>query len=60
DSDDHSKRRYRILVKDCHVDSLPKGLPNYLIQAANQKFRQIQESYETIMNSRNKSHLADL
>ena len=53
DSDDHVKQRYRILVKECHVDSLPKGLPDYLIQAANQKFRQIQESYKTIMKSRN-------
>lgn len=55
DSDDHIKRRYRMLVKECHVDSLPKGLPDYLVQAANQKFRQIQESYKTIMKSRNKA-----
>lgn len=60
DSDDQIKRRYRILVKECHVDSLPKELPDYLVQAANQKFRQVQESYETIMNSRNKSRRFDL
>ncbi len=60
DSDDQIKRRYRILVKECHVDSLPKGLPDYLVQAANQKFRQIQESYKTIMKSRNRASQTDL
>ncbi|MFH0960141.1 MAG: DnaJ domain-containing protein [Pseudomonadota bacterium] len=59
DSDDHIKQRYRILVKECHVDSLPKGLPDYLVQAANQKFRQTQESYKTIMKSRNEAHHTD-
>lgn len=55
DSDDHIKQRFRVLVKECHVDSLPKGLPDYLVQAANHKFRQIQASYKTIMKSRSKA-----
>jgi DnaJ-domain-containing protein 1 len=59
-SDEHIKRRYRILVKECHVDSLPKGLPDYLVQAANQRFRQIQESYKIVMKSRNKVYHTDL
>jgi len=59
-SDDQIRRRYRSLVKECHADSLPKGLPDYLVQAANQKFQQVQESYETIMSARNKSRTFDL
>ena len=59
DTDDHIKQRYRILVKECHVDSLPKGLPEYLVQAANLKFRQIQESYKTIMKSRSNASYTD-
>lgn len=52
DSDDHIKRRYRKLVKECHVDSLPKDLPDYLVQAVNARFREVREAYETVMKSR--------
>ncbi|MFH1117410.1 MAG: J domain-containing protein [Pseudomonadota bacterium] len=52
DSDAEIKRRYRAIIKECHVDSLPKDLPDYLRDAANKRFREVHESYETIMNSR--------
>jgi DnaJ-domain-containing protein 1 len=53
DSDEHIKRQYRLLVKQCHIDSLPKGLPDYLVKAANQRFHEIQTAYETVTKSRN-------
>lgn len=52
DSDEHIKSRYRKLVKECHVDSLPKDLPDYLVQAVNARFREVREAYEMIMKSR--------
>ncbi len=52
DSDAHIKRTYRTIIKECHVDSLPKDLPDYLRDAANRRFREVHESYETIMKSR--------
>lgn len=55
DSDETIKKRYRELVKECHVDSLPKELPDYLVKAANKRFHQIRESYEKIMASRGAS-----
>ncbi|MGD9818314.1 MAG: DnaJ domain-containing protein [Desulfomonilaceae bacterium] len=53
DSNDQIKRQYRLLIKQCHIDRLPKGLPDYLVQAANQRFREIQGAYEMVMRSRN-------
>ncbi len=53
DSNDQIKKRYRSLIKECHTDSLPKGLPDYLVEAANRRFHMIQEAYEKIMESRN-------
>lgn len=52
DSDEHIKKRYRQLIKECHVDSLPKNLPDYLVQAANRRFHEIQTAYENIENYR--------
>ena len=53
DSDDHIKKRYRHLIKECHVDSLPPDLPEYLVAAANRRFREVHESYQRIVKSRN-------
>ena len=53
DSDEKIKTRYRNLIKECHVDSLPKDLPEYLVEAANKRFREIHESYKIIMKYRN-------
>jgi hypothetical protein len=52
DSDDHIKRQYRKIVKECHVDSLPKDLPDYLVQAVNARFREVREAYERVMKAR--------
>jgi hypothetical protein len=52
DTDAHIKKRYRELVKECHIDSLPKGLPDYLVQAANRRFHQVQDAYDKIMQAR--------
>ncbi len=52
ETDESIKRRRRELVKDCHADSLPQGLPLDRIREANQRFCAIQEAYETIMEER--------
>jgi len=52
DTDVQIKSRYRVLIKESHVDSLPKDLPDYLRDAANKRFREVHEAYETIMKSR--------
>jgi hypothetical protein len=52
DTDAQIKSRYRVLIKECHVDSLPKDLPDYLRDAANGRFREVHEAYQTIMKSR--------
>lgn len=52
DTDAQVKSRYRALIKEAHVDSLPKDLPEYLRDAANKRFREVHEAYETIMKSR--------
>jgi DnaJ-class molecular chaperone len=51
-SDEDIKRCYRNLVGDAHVDALPRDLPDYLVEAANQRFREIQSAYELVMRSR--------
>lgn len=53
DSDTHIKNRYRQLIKECHVDSLPNDLPDYLVDAANKRFREVHQSYQRIMKARN-------
>lgn len=55
DSVETVKKRYRELVKECHVDSLPKDLPDYLVKAANKRFHEIREAYEKIMAARSAS-----
>jgi hypothetical protein len=52
DSDAEIKKKYRALIKECHVDSLPKDLPDYLVKAANRRFVEVQESYERISEAR--------
>lgn len=52
DSDAEIKRKYRALIKECHVDSLPKDLPDYLVKAANKRFVEVQEAYERISEAR--------
>ncbi len=52
DSDAEIKKRYRALIKECHVDSLPKDLPDYLVKAANKRFVEVQEAYERISGAR--------
>ncbi len=52
DTDAQIKSKYRRLIKESHVDSLPKDLPDYLRDAANKRFRQVHEAYQTIMKSR--------
>ena len=53
DSDSDIKKRFRALIKECHVDSLPKDLPEYLVKAANQRFIEVQEAYDRIREARN-------
>lgn len=54
DSDDVIKRRYRKLVQDYHPDKIAgKGLPEEFNQLAHDKFREIQNAYETIKKERN-------
>lgn len=52
DSDGEIKKKFRALIKECHVDSLPKDLPDYLVKAANQRFVEVQEAYDIIRDAR--------
>jgi DnaJ like chaperone protein len=54
DSNEHIKKQYRRLVSDYHPDKIAsKGLPEEFTKFANDKFREIQEAYETIKKERN-------
>jgi DnaJ like chaperone protein len=54
DPDETIKRRYRHLVQTYHPDKIAgKGLPDEFTQLAQDKFREIQEAYETIKKERN-------
>jgi DnaJ like chaperone protein len=54
DSIDTIKNRYRKLVQDYHPDKIAsKGLPEEFNQLAHEKFREIQNAYETIKKERN-------
>ena len=54
DSIDTIKKRYRKLVQDYHPDKIAsKGLPEEFNQLAHEKFREIQDAYETIKKERN-------
>jgi DnaJ like chaperone protein len=51
---DTIKQRYRKLVQDYHPDKIAsKGLPEEFNQLAHEKFREIQEAYDTIKKERN-------
>lgn len=53
DSDEHIKKRYRKLVKEYHPDKIAaKGLPEEFTKFAHDKFREIQEAYDTIKRER--------
>jgi DnaJ like chaperone protein len=52
DPDAEIKRKFRALIKECHVDSLPKDLPEYLVKAANKRFMEVQEAYDLIRDAR--------
>jgi DnaJ like chaperone protein len=53
DSDEAIKSRYRKLVREYHPDTIAsKGLPEEFITFANEKFREIQESYEAVKKER--------
>ena len=54
DLDEDIKKQYRKLVSDYHPDKIAsKGLPEEFTKFANDKFREIQEAYETIKKERN-------
>lgn len=47
------KNTYRKLIQECHPDRLvSKGLPDFLIEAANAKAQEIQEAWETVKKAR--------
>ena len=53
-SNDEIKSNYRSLVKDFHPDTIiSKGLPEEFTDFAENRFREIQESYEKISRERN-------
>lgn len=53
-SDQQIKSNYKKLVKDFHPDTIiSKGLPEEFIDFASQRFREIQEAYESIGKERN-------
>jgi DnaJ like chaperone protein len=55
-SDEELKHRYRTLVKEYHPDRIAsKGLPEEFTRFAQDKFREIQEAYESIKKDRNLS-----
>lgn len=52
-SDDEIKKQYRELVKEYHPDTIAsKGLPEEFTEFAQDKFREIQEAYEVIKQTR--------
>ncbi len=52
-SDDEIKKQYRKLVSEYHPDKIEaKGLPEEFIKFANDKFKEIQEAYESIKKER--------
>lgn len=54
DSIDTIKKQYRKLVQDYHPDKIAsKGLPEEFNQLAHEKFREIQDAYDTIKKERN-------
>ena len=53
DSDDHIKQQYRKLAQDYHPDKIvSKGLPEEFVKFATDKFREIQQAYDTIKKER--------
>ena len=53
-SDQQIKSNYKKLVKDFHPDTIvSKGLPEEFTDFASQRFREIQEAYESIRKERN-------
>ena len=53
DTDEEIKRKYRQLVQTYHPDKIAaKGLPDEFTQLAQDKFREIQNAYETIKKER--------
>lgn len=51
--DEEIKQRYRTLVKEFHPDRIAsKGLPDEFTEFAENKFREIQEAYETVQKER--------
>ncbi|MBT3312166.1 MAG: co-chaperone DjlA [Desulfobacterales bacterium] len=53
DSNENIKKNYRKLVLEYHPDTIiSKGLPDEFIKFANDKFREIQEAYETVRKER--------
>ena len=53
DSDETIKKRYRTLVQSYHPDKIAsKGLPDEFIQLAHEKFREIQNAYDSIKQER--------
>ena len=53
DSDDVIKTKYRKLVKEYHPDTImAKGLPEEFGKFATEKFREIQQAYEKIVQER--------
>jgi DnaJ like chaperone protein len=53
DPDDVIKQQYRKLVQDYHPDKIiSKGLPEEFVKFANDKFREIQQAYDTIRKER--------
>lgn len=51
--DDQLKRQYRKMVSEYHPDKIAaKGLPEEFVKFANDKFREIQEAYDTIKKER--------
>lgn len=52
-SNDEIKKQYRKLVTEYHPDKIEaKGLPEEFVKFANDKFKEIQEAYETIKKER--------
>ena len=52
-SDEEIKKQYRKLVKEYHPDTIAsKGLPEEFNKLAHEKFREIQEAYETVKQTR--------
>ncbi|WP_291465837.1 DnaJ domain-containing protein [Desulfobacula sp.] len=52
-SNEEIKKQYRKLVSEYHPDKIEaKGLPEEFIKFANDKFKEIQEAYDTIKKER--------